>query len=551
MSFLKRTTWLALSLALVFQLCLTVTAENEGETPADPNEPLFTVACLTDLGRLADSFYTAEDTRRMLYTFSRQLGKNGKLDALIVGGDSSDKAMTEEMWRYSSKQVSEVLSEASDTVLYAVGNTDFVAGESGDYNSGDYFSTVMKDRLGTLYYWDFHYETYNGVRFPTAYRYYVGGAYFYFLNAAPTDMAGALHHGNFVYTQKAMSWIEDKMKTDDPKGDATMFLIAHFPPEGDGTKRGTLEETVSERLTQICTQHANLIYLYGNTGLASDTAETVTPFTDEGLVLVDKEEKSEGLGLSALWTIVSYGDDMIALQNVRNGKYLAVEDGIRLSFSDEPALWYTETDNGRVSFLAEDRVNGLRVSKSGTMGFTLGKATPMEVYIRSADSTGTVFTYSSHLAPGMDCAIVSDSKYVLSAAGQTAVTTEARVIGDHLVENQPKTTVDGTPGFSAVSMGTVENETIQYLTVTAYADRVELQLHNYQTDKGKTLSLAGFTRPNLPAPERVTLPSQPKPTEDNPFNIKLYLMIMAVTVLAGGAIGIFVTVRIGRHRFFE
>lgn len=530
------------------------TVGTDDSTTEPVTEPLATVACLADLGRLADSLETAEEKRLMLYRFSRHLAKDGMLDAVVLGGDTSDKPMTEEMWRYSMKQISEVLAEASETVLYTVGNTDYIAGESGDYNSGDYYNTVMADRLGTLYYWDFYYETYNGVKFPTAYRYYVGGVYFYFLNTAPSDMAGALHYGNFVYTQRAMSWIEDKMKTDDPNGDATMFLVAHFPPEGDGTRVGALEAAVSERLTQICTEHANLIYLYANTDAAqTDTAETVIPFTNEGLVLTETEEESEGLGLASLWTVVSCGENMVALQNGKNGHYLAIEDGVRLTLSDEPAAWITETVNGRVSFLAADRVNGLRVAKSGTPAFSLGTATPMEVYIRSADEEGTLYTYSADILPGTDCAIVSDAKHVLSVSGQEVVTGEARVIGDELVGTEPKTAVDGTPGFTAVSMGTVDEggETIQYLTLSVYSDRVELQLNNYHTATEKITPLNAFVRANLPTPERITIPSTKKPATVDPFNMKLYLLVMAGAILVGGGIGTFVTVRSSRHRFFE
>lgn len=539
-----------LTFTLAIQPCL---ADGETEEPATPGtEPLAQFACIADLGRVVDSLEQAEDVRKMLYDFSLKLAED-KLDAVILGGDVTDEAMSKEMWQYGMKQLSEVLSEASDTVLYTVGNTDYMAGEEAGYNSADYYTTLMKDRLGELYYWDFYYETHGGIRCPLAYRYYVGDVCFYFLNTAPTDMAGALHHGNFVYTQGALSWVEEKMEADDPSGDKTMFLVAHFPPEGDGTGTGGLETAVSERLTQICAQHANLIYLYGNTQVAEDTAETVIPFTDEGLVLTETEREREGLGLASLWTPVSCGEGLIALQNVKNGRYLSIEEGVRLSLSAEPTAWIAQTVNGRTYLLAEDRVNGLRVSKSNTFGFTLGRATPLEFYVRSSDHKGTLYTYSPDLVPGIDYAVVSDSKYVLCATADGVATGEARVMGDELTETARKTTAEGTPAFTAVSMGTVAEggENIQYLTLTVFADRVELQLNNYNLATKETVPMTAFVREGLPTPVRTPKPSVPKPVVEEVFDWKLYLLVMLGAVLVGGAFSTMITIHTGRHRFFE
>ena len=537
-------------LALLFALLTLLPAYAEPAADA----PLSTVTCLADLGLLyppPDTISGANENHQSFYRFCRTLAAQGKSDTLLLLGDLSDNAsLPKETWRYGMKQISEMLADVSDTVLYTVGNTDYFAGEKDGYNSADYYATVMTDRLGKPYYWDFCYETINKVRYVTAYRYRSANVIFYFLNPTPTDMAGVLRRGNFVYTQTAMSWIETKMENDDPNGDALMFLVAHFPLEGAGNKAGALASSASERLTEICASHANLIYLSANALPFTDLQKEVTEYTDEGLVLSDAEQT--GIGLSSVWTFVSAGDGAYTVKNAKTGTYLTLSDGSRLALSEEPASWYVTESNGRFFLLTSDGTTGVRRTQSGTASFTLGTATPLELYDRSTDEKGTVYTYSPTLLSGGDYVLTADSRYVLTAAGTTVTAGETRVIGDELVEVEQKTAADGTPSFTAVPVGTADtaSDAVRYLTAAVYADRVEFTLHSY-TAKHGIETLSTYTRPLRPAPAG-RIPKEPAETiEKDSFARKTYLLVLAGAGIVGALAATAATVGIGKKRFFE
>ena len=551
----KMTTAVCLAVAFLFSL-MTLnafadeTTDAPTETPADG--PIASITCLTDLGRAFANDGTlsgAANTRKELYDFSHELAADGKSDALIVSGNfADDRFVSKEIWSYALKQTSEALAEASDTVLYAIGSTDYYAGEEDGYNSANYFDTVMKNRFGTLYYWDFCRETIGKTRYVTAYRFSVNGISFFFLNPAPTDMAGALRFGNFVYTETAMAWVETQMKNVDPNGDALMFLTAHFPLEGDGKRDGTLSAASSERLTEICAGHANLIYLYANTPPATELTDTVVEYSDEGLVFSEKEQT--GIGLSSVWTMESGGAGRYSVKNAQTGTYLTVSEG-RLALSEEPASWNAELSDGRIYLYSADRTNGVRVTKSGSPAFTYGTATPLELYTRSTDRDGTVYTYSSGLVSGEDCVLVSDSRHVLTADGNGIRTGETRVMGNELVEVEPKTTTEGTPGFTALSSGAVDPEdgSMQFLTLTVYADRVDFQLNRYAD--GKITQLSSFTRASRPTPEKKPWVNPESVDPADTFPMKKYLLALAAAGFVGLAGSVVVTVGAGKKRFFE
>ena len=523
------------------------------EDADDAEEPL-RIICTSDILMRADAAELAADRLR-LYNFCTKLAAEGKVDAMLIGGDITAGKMTENVWKYLTKQLSQVLAEASDTVLYMTGNMDYFAGEDEGFNSGDYISTVMADRLGELYYWDVYYETIDGVEYPLAYRYLVGDVYFYFLNTSPADMAGALRYGNFVYSQNAVTWVENKLKVDDPDGDATIFLSAHFPLEGDGSLSQTMEESLSQRITNICAQHVNLIYLHSSDMPAvTSTEEKVDRYNTEGLVLTENEE--EGITLSSLWTFVPYEGGLYAVVNCDSGEYLTVEDGMKLRMSKEAALWEVRTVNGRIMLLAADGVQGVRVPKNQTSEFVLGKATALELYARSADSEGTVYTYSADIEPGRDYVIVSDSKYVMTSSptedGLSAI--EARVMGDELIDAEKKTSVDGDESFTSVFMGTASGagDGLQYLDIEVYEDRVEVSLVNYNADKGTFEVLSPYVRDNLTKPDTSGNSGGSSGTSQakDGFNTGMYVAVAAASVAVGGIIGGVAVLWTRKRKFF-
>lgn len=535
-----------------FNICVSVSsAEEDTEIQNGPIRVICTAEILANSGTLND----IEAYYKFLYDFSRDISREKKADAVILGGDIMGEQMTESAWRYYSKRLSEIVSEASETVLYASGNTDYYVGEETGYNSADYIGTVMADRLGELPYWDVYLATVNGEEYPLAYRYYVGGYYFYFLNTAPGDMAGALRYGNYVYSQDALNWIEKKMDVDDPDGDKLMFLIAHFPLEGDGSLSGALESGVSERLTNICAGHSNLIYLYSNDSNAViDTSEKVVQYNTEGLVLSENSE--EGLSLASQWTFVSYGDGTYAIYSCQSGKYLAVKDGTQLVLSDELSVWNIKQENGRIYITDASGVNGIKVPKTGTPTFTLGQATPFELYERSDESNETVYRYSTDIESGGVYAIVSDSKYALKTnrIGGIVKAMEVRVMGNLLRETERKTSVDGEAGFTSVYMGSASsrNMGMQYLTLDIYGDRVEMTLGNYGAD-GSVTKLVPYSRAivEVTPPETLPGPSGTHGSTDDGFNYKFYLIVLCCAAVVGCVIGGISMYLTDRRRYFE
>lgn len=538
--------WLTL-----FNFCILTTSAEESREEEQPVRIICTSDMLCNSGTLND----IEAYYKFLYDFSRNVSADKKADALILGGDIMGEQMTESAWKYSAKRLSEVLSEMSDTVLYTSGNTDYYVGEKDSFNSADYINTVMTDRLGELPYWDVYLGKVNGVEYPLAYRYYIGGYYFYFLNTAPNDMKGALRYGNYVYSQDALKWIGSKMNVDDPNGDKLMFLVAHFPLEGDGNMAGALESGVSDRLTDICSGHSNLIYLYSNnTNAILNTSEKVIQYNTEGLVLTENAEES--FSLASQWTFVEYGEGIYAIYNCLNGKYLSVEDGTALVLQDEPSVWNVRRENGRIFITDATGENGLRVSKTGNTVFTLGQATPFELYVRTENSSGTVYKYSSGIESGGVYAIVSDSKYALNTnrIGGVLKTVEIRIMGDYLRETARKTSAQGDPGFTAVYMGSAasRNTGIQFLTLDIYEDRVEMSLGNYGKD-GKVNMLSPYTRNIIKIADTEIIPGQsdgPLNASDG-FNYKFYLIALGCAAAAGLFIGITSMSITSRRRYFE
>lgn len=551
MTVIKRFLIGVLSCLTLFNLCFTaVSAEESGEE----KEPV-RIICTSDMLCNSGTLNDIESYYKFLYDFSRNVSSDKKADALILGGDVMGEQMTEDAWRYYSKRLSEVLSEASDTVLYASGNTDYYVGENDGFNSADYINTVMKDRLGELPYWDVYLGKINGVEHPLAYRYYIGGYYFYFLNTAPNDMKGALRYGNYVYAQDALKWIGNKMNADDPNGDKLMFLVAHFPLEGDGNMTGALEPSISDRLTDICSGHSNLIYLYSNnTNAVLNTSEKAIQYNTEGLVLTQEEEES--FSLSAQWTFVEYGEGIYSIYNCLNGKYLSVKDGSTLDLQDELSVWNVIQENGRIYITDATGENGLRVSKTGDPVFTLGQATPFELYVRTDNASGTVYKHSYSIESGGVYAIVSDSKYALNTNrfGGILKPIEIRIIGDYLRETARKTSAEGDPGFTAMYMGSASsrNTGVQFLTIDIYEDRVEMSLANYGKD-GKVNTLSPYTRNLIEIPPVEIIPGTNNGTGDtsDSFNYKLYLIALGCAAAVGIVIGITSMSITSRRRYFE
>lgn len=278
---------------------------------------LMTIGCLSDLH--SDDQYLGKNKIResVTYTLNKMKSDGEHLDILLLGGDYTGGyagSTNEKYWKTNRQMLKEATESAFDAgktpyVIYANGNHEYQAG-NGQFNSGDYYTTPMKDRLGELKETstptaaqnECFYEKTNDSKFNllAAYHYQVNGIDFVVLNTGKFLYA---NQGNYYYSLESVNWVAAKMKAlFDENPDRLVFFITHIPFSDSNSitkaSKGmqNTDRNSADVLKTALAKYPNIIMLYGHdhkediSVTHEKTSQRITLYNTEGTKISTTDE---------------------------------------------------------------------------------------------------------------------------------------------------------------------------------------------------------------------------------------------------------------------
>jgi len=555
----------ALSIAMTLFISCFGTGK---EVVANEEQPLFTLACLSDLHNQGPII--TEDNHAIRGTIDATVDKmleEEKVDAVVIGGDvSSDHTTTSDKLYRILDMVQERMLELTNKTLWIVGNHDYNAGGSL-YNSADYYNRYVEPSMGSVKESsDIYIENYNGIDYVCGYHYEINGFDVICLSSSYEILEGEKQHSNYAYSEGTFDWLDDTLyRLDENK---LVFVIGHFPLGGSNNLSAPNKAMIGSsdtRMKETLGAYNNVFYLYGHDHakdtayIRTDTSERVTEYDSKGNVL-NPHRHEENLGAeesdelvmpeSVLWKFES-SDEGYIIKNVNNNKYLNV--GTNLTTSDEAALWNVKEENGSFAITKADSSEGNGVyysTNSGTYSYGAGGNHSLIKLYRKTMVDG-VANYL--LADGGMEDIDSESEYILVANdnkalshknidyqsandrmlavevsktqinGSEAIELPENIISDN--ENSDDTPDEIVPTgerkFSTVFMGSMryydnsidgwvhenDSKVVQALMVYVYKDRVEFHMKNYGVENAGEEILKPYVVPMSIVPETTGTPS--------------------------------------------
>ena len=276
----------------------------ELEIPPVTGDPIFTIACISDLhadyGLQNKSPYVRQSVVDTIYAIADE----ENADILLVGGDNtSDNGNTSDKggWTYSIfSQVIEKYRELGETAtksgrsLWACGNHDYQAGEEEGYDAYADYEAIMVDSCGeplSVYRQKDDKSLKSDQRYPEfvlGMHFNIDGFDFIVMNA-PYSKAQ-------TYSTGTLQWLGGRLKSIGK--DKTVFLLTHYPltdSRNISTPTYGTSGSAYTSLTSILRNYPNTIMLYGHNHGGSDhvyinedTFERITPYTKAGKVVNDR-----------------------------------------------------------------------------------------------------------------------------------------------------------------------------------------------------------------------------------------------------------------------
>ena len=266
-------------------------------------DPILTVACISDLHTDYGLQNKAPYIRNSIITTLNNISKNENADILLVGGDNtSDNGNTSDKggWTYQTyrnvidtyKQLAGKTTNSGYS-LWAAGNHEFQAGEDEGYDSYAGFVELMLeangDPISILRQKDD--PSLAGMQ----YQDYVLGMH-YELKGFDFIVMNAPYAQSQKYSNGTYNWLRDRLNA--IGSDKTVFLVTHFPLT-DSRNISTPSYGTSgsdyNTLTGILKNYPNLVFLYGhNHGgadsvfITSDTFERITSYDAKGQPVNDR-----------------------------------------------------------------------------------------------------------------------------------------------------------------------------------------------------------------------------------------------------------------------
>lgn len=247
--------FLSVLIALILLMTMVVSAEEK-------EEPLFTVACFSDLHvDYGIQFWDTPIRKTTIEAMEFVRDELGGADIVMVGGDitsQNDKSApwTDDTINEVRDCVHDTLSQASKDgkVLYVTGNHDSQASlaAGGAFWSGDY-EKYMQDELGgydaALYREGSKYEEL------LCYRYNIRGLEFIGINTPSIADAG-----NVTYLSQ-IEWVADELSKIGK--DKTVIILCHYPVSSL-TDPNAGEEDAANLMRETLDAYPNVIYCYGH-----------------------------------------------------------------------------------------------------------------------------------------------------------------------------------------------------------------------------------------------------------------------------------------------
>ena len=297
-------------LVAVAALCVNVAFAQE--------KPILTFGCLSDLHSQMGLINGPVENVRLRGTITNTLSAmkaNEKLDLIVLGGDyTSDCTISEENWQRSKDLLVSATRAAfpagvQTPVIYVDGNHEYEVANFDylpkPYNAGEYYTTPMKQDIGTLSATDCFYESApNGSSAPisllAAYHYVVKGFDFVVLNTGKNYFKSAW---DYTYSTESVQWCADKLAeiyAGDP--DKTVFFLIHVPFSDSNsisnTNKGMNAGEAATLLKASLAKYPNLIMLYGHDHgkdtayLRTSTDQRVTHYDTNGKKITENPDVS-------------------------------------------------------------------------------------------------------------------------------------------------------------------------------------------------------------------------------------------------------------------
>ena len=457
-------------------------------TFAQRETPLMTIACISDLHNQNDILNNAS-IRGTINEVCSELANSDDIDVLIIGGDvSSDNQVSKDKLDSVLANVVNATTKVTDNVLWVTGNHDYSCGERDGYDSAPYYDLYMKDNVGELAENECYYEDYNGTPNLLAYHYVINGFDFVCINTAHKTLEGNLQNYNYVYTDGAIQWVDNKLSQIGQ--DKTVFVIGHFPFNDSNSLSSSskgLIEPCNTDFKNILAKYPNAIYLYGHDHgtdsayIRTDTAQRVTSYLSDGSKAASSTDITE-INENVLWAFEASGNGY-NIKNVQTGKYLGIDGN--LNTVDSPVIW-TLSDDFYLNY------NGESVHCGTGNKFSYGSPSVLTFYKKDGDYYKKV-----HSVENGEQYIIACGEYALTnmtnGASGNAIRMEPLKIlisGDY-AGNIPQSSAE--PSFTSAFMGSMRYynnsidgsvndsnaKVVQSLIIYVYSDRIELQMKNY------------------------------------------------------------------------
>ncbi len=277
----------------------TLATSNDADRPLPTEDPLLTVACISDLHADYGLQSRSPYVRNCVITTLRRIGAEEDADIVLFGGDNtSDNAGLSERggWSYQTYQkviaaYGTLAGEATESgrSLWAAGNHDYQAGEDDGYDSYAGYESIMKEGCGDpiSVYRQKDDRTLSDQRYPDyimGLHYNVEGFDFIVLNA-PYSKA-------LCYSTGTLQWLRNRLAAIGE--DRTVFLLTHYPFDAQQLTvpdYGLSGEQYTA-MKNVLQNYPNVIYLYGhNHGrndsvyISQDTFERIDFYTKSGKVV--------------------------------------------------------------------------------------------------------------------------------------------------------------------------------------------------------------------------------------------------------------------------
>lgn len=417
---------MVLALAAVFP----AHAQNESKL-------LMTIGCITD-SHTDDNYLGKDYLRGSIEQTLKVMKEQEDIDILVMGGDYSGGATgdaTQNVWEKSRtllvNATENVFHEGKTPyVVYANGNHEYMVGKSRSYNSGDYYSVPMKQRLGDLtpvavptkapgecfYEW-----TGDGkLNLLVAYHYNVKGLDFVVLN---TGKYLYNYDKDYYYSDESVAWIEKKLDAiyeADP--DKTVFFVLHLPfgdsnsissaeyGQHDASSEITSDKGSSAKLKNALAKHPGIIMLYGhdhkkdNAYIHERTSQRVTRYNASGKVIsttgegyiddVDNSDEPKPQPATSFY-----------LYNETSGMYLNMASASSLQVSSGNRIWNFESANGlKMSLSTLYNTGKYYLSHNGTS------------FVPSATASALYF-FDSETGHAVQSMTVGSTYYVVAKSG--------------------------------------------------------------------------------------------------------------------------------------